>query len=126
MSGKLYVGFDGTGMFKVGITQDHKSRLRQFRTANPTFHYILVFNVDNPAMAEVEVHSKFSNKLYAGEWYKLQAQDLKWIYDRYTVEGRHGQEDFDAVYEMIQGGMALDLGVREHMKGYYTVDGGEE
>ena len=127
MSGKLYVGFDGTGLFKIGITRDHQKRLRQFRTANPTFSYILVFNVDNPSVAEVEVHTKFSDRNFAGEWYKLTGQDLKWIYDKFSIEGRHGQKDFEVVHDMILNGFGFDLDKRKFIEeNYYMVDGGEE
>jgi hypothetical protein len=125
MSGKLYIGCDGTGLFKIGITRNHEKRLRQIRTANQTFHYLMVFNVDNPAVVEAEVHAKLSHRHYSGEWYSLTAQDLKWIYDKFSVEKRHTAEDFELVLQYIKNGIAMNLELREFLKQYNTVDGGE-
>lgn len=124
--GYLYVGFDATKLFKIGITNNYEKRLRQFRTGNPTFHYIMVFNVESPAVAEIEMHTKFDYLKYSGEWFKLNASDLKWIYDRFTTEHRHTYSDFETVLQKIQDGIALDLNLRIFMRDYYIVDGGDQ
>ena len=46
MSGYIYLGFDASGLFKIGITNDVEKRLRQFRTANPTFFYCFIYQLN--------------------------------------------------------------------------------
>jgi len=103
MSGYIYLGFDASGLFKIGITNDVEKRLRQFRTANPTFFLLLHIPVEHPAVVEVELHTKFSDKRVRGEWFCLDGGDLLYIYDRLLGEdgNSHNLEDFQKMYEII-------------------------
>ncbi len=80
--GYLYIGYDGTGYFKIGITDNPKRRYKQIKTANPTFVYLWIFSVNFPQVLEAELHSKFYNKKVQGEWFQLSSSDLESIANR--------------------------------------------
>lgn len=93
--GQIYVGFDGTGWFKIGITSDYKKRRQQMRTANPTFQFLFVFYVRNPAVVELQLHTKFESKRKAREWFDLDGEDLSWIYERLSKRKSNLQSFID-------------------------------
>ena len=97
--GTLYIGYDSSGYFKIGITADARKRRNQIRTGNPTFGYLYVFQIDNPSVAELELHTKFEKSRVAGEWFALSAHDLKWIFDRFGAERPLG--DFEKVIDKV-------------------------
>jgi lipocalin len=101
--GFLYVGFDATGMFKIGITKDRKKRFYQLRTANPTFLYLFVFRVDDPKNIEMSLHTRFDNWHYGGEWYTIGAEELKWIYDEFTGSSTdYGLDKFEKIVNLVK------------------------
>jgi len=79
----LYIGYDLTGLYKIGITKYKDKRLKQLRTANPFFAYLFIFEVKDTAVKEIELHAQFSKKNFRGEWYRLNADDLKYIGDKF-------------------------------------------
>lgn len=101
--GKIYIGYDGSGLFKIGITRDEKKRLKQIRTGNATFMYLFVFPAEEPAVMELEFHTKFEYCHVEGEWFDLAPEDLKWIYDKFIPEEhrKHGMESFEIVWDVI-------------------------
>lgn len=107
--GKLYVGYDGTGLFKIGITRNAHKRKQQIRTGNPTFQFLFVFDVENPAVAEVECHTKFNSRRVAGEWFSLTADDIRWIYNRF--DGTPTKDLFDKLHDaLVNKRIAADKG----------------
>lgn len=83
MSGYVYVGFDSSGLFKIGISNDLKKRMRQYKTTNPNFQYLCDMRVDSPAIVEAELHAKFGESRVHGEWFNLSGVDLKWIHQKF-------------------------------------------
>ena len=98
--GFIYVGFDASGLFKIGLTGNLQKRMRQYRSTNPTFQYLFTFAVENPAVAEAELHAKFGDYRLHLEWFSLCGQDLSWIYTKYTGTTRPF-EDFEKLWIAI-------------------------
>lgn len=96
----LYIGFDATGWFKIGITNDYKKRRTQMRTANPVIQFAFVFVVEKALIAEIECHTKFHDKRKAGEWFDLESKDLKWIYDKF-IGGDRDIKDFEILKKAV-------------------------
>lgn len=126
MSGQLYIGYDRSTLFKIGITSDHKKRYKAFKTGNPTFGYLFIFRVDNPAVAEIELHTKFSEKRIEGEWFQLGAEDLKWIWDRYASQpDRHPLEEMEQIIGTIStADTGTLLGIQDFIRenGYSAIE----
>jgi len=84
MNGFVYIGCDKSGLFKIGISNNYKKRFGQLKTGNPFFNFMAVFSSENPSEIETEIHNKFSEKRFWGEWFSLDADDIKSILDDYT------------------------------------------
>lgn len=123
--GKLYVGFDASGLFKIGITRDPDKRLKQFKTGNICFMYLFVFTVESPAVEEITLHTKFEDARVEGEWFQLDHHDIKWIYDRYTPteHRRHDIKSFEIVWnEIANKKKAGNSNFRKFMSDYEAVN----
>lgn len=94
--GFVYVGFDSSGLFKIGITRDLKKRMRQYKTTNPNFQYLCDMETHNPALVEAELHAKFGLLRKHGEWFDLTASDLQWIHKKF-----YGKEQDLEKYEIF-------------------------
>lgn len=102
MSGKVYLCFDGSGLWKIGITKDEKKRLSQMRTGNPTIRMLFALTIDNPAVTELELHTKFENKRVAGEWFDLSPEDLFYLFKKFLGEqNTHTLNDFETMHRVI-------------------------
>lgn len=119
--GYLYVGFDGTGLFKIGITGNARKRKQQIRTGNPTFQFLFVLDVANPSVAEIECHTKFESRRVAGEWFRLTSDDVKWIYSKF--DGHEG--DWTFIHDtIVNKKVAADPGFIHYADKNSREDGG--
>lgn len=98
---KVYVGFDASGLFKIGITRNAKARLSQFRTGNPSFQFLCVFERTDAMLSESDLHEMFEEKRVAGEWFALSASDLKQIIHEFTAEPFEKLDSIDALWDGI-------------------------
>ena len=65
-------------LYKIGITNDIKSRLAQLSTGNPfELSVVRVFGYDNAEIVERAVHQRFSSNRKRGEWFELDENDLR-------------------------------------------------
>lgn len=68
------------GLCKIGMTDNVKKRLKQFRIGNPTeFTVIALYEHDNPLILEQALHHKFYKKNMNGEWFNLESGDIEQI-----------------------------------------------
>lgn len=102
MSGQVYLCFDGSGLWKIGIASDPKKRLRQLRTGNATIRMPFNVTVEYPSAIELELHTKFEGRRVAGEWFDLEPEDLYYIYNRLLGKGNtHNLSDFVILHDVI-------------------------
>lgn len=100
--GQLYIGYDKSGLYKIGVTYDYKKRFKAFRTGNPTFGFLFVFSVENPYAIEEELHKKFYEQRVEGEWFQLDGHDMKYICDRCMgTNSRHTVAELEQIMGMI-------------------------
>lgn len=81
-STQTYFAVDDSGLVKIGRSNDWKKREGQLKTGNANVRIILVLK-DN---VETELHRKFYDKQYRGEWYKITKDEIINIMDSYDVE----------------------------------------
>lgn len=79
---QTYFAVDDSGLVKIGRSIDWKKREGQLKTGNANVKIILVLK-DN---IETELHRKFYDKQYRGEWYKITKDEIINIMDSYNVE----------------------------------------
>lgn len=91
---KVYL-FRAAQFYKIGISGNHKSRLRQIQTGCPIkCEYIGYFPVAYPEKFEKILHTKFANEKTFGEWFNfgddhirilIAEHNLKHIINPYTT-----------------------------------------
>lgn len=65
------------GMTKIGSATDYRSRVGGLQTACPQeLHLIAVIQSDKYIGIERELHAKYSDKRYRGEWFSLTDEDI--------------------------------------------------
>ena len=79
---QTYFAIDDSGLVKIGRSIDWKNREKQLKTGNANIKIILVLQED----VEVELHKKFYDYQYSGEWYRISKDDINKIINNYTVE----------------------------------------
>ena len=79
---KTYFAIDDSGLIKIGRSNDWEKREKQLKTGNANIKIILVLQED----VEVELHKKFYDYQYSGEWYRISKDDINKIINNYTVE----------------------------------------
>lgn len=64
--------------YKIGLSKNPKKRMRDFATVVMPYKFELIHTIStiNASFLEKAMHNKFSHKLVAGEWYKLNRFDL--------------------------------------------------
>lgn len=77
-----YFAIDDSGLIKIGRSNDWEKREKQLKTGNANIKIILVLQED----VEVELHKKFYDYQYSGEWYRISKDDINKIINNYTVE----------------------------------------
>lgn len=79
---QTYFAIDDSGLVKIGRSNDWKKREGQLKTGNANVRIILVLK-DN---VETELHRKFYDKQYRGEWYMITKDDIIGIMNSFDVE----------------------------------------
>lgn len=74
-----YIIKDGSGLYKIGKSCNIKRRMKSLSIGNPFIELIYEIKDD----VETELHSKFYNKRFNGEWFRLTDEDLLYIYQKY-------------------------------------------
>lgn len=82
ISTQTYFAIDDSGLVKIGRSDNWKKREYQLKTGNANAKIILVLK-DN---METELHKKFYDKQYRGEWYMITKDDIISIMNSYNVE----------------------------------------
>lgn len=101
-AGYIYLCFDSSGLWKIGIAKNVKKRLEQMRTGNPSIKMAAKFFACNPQKTEKELHKKFEDNRVAGEWFNLSPTDLFYIYNLFLGKNNtHGYGDFVIIHDII-------------------------
>jgi hypothetical protein len=66
------------GLYKIGITNNLKSRMRAIQNGNPyKVREVLSVPHHSPKALEDELHNRFALERLEGEWFSLSAQDVE-------------------------------------------------
>lgn len=85
--GYVYLGFDDSGSgIKIGKSNNWERRMNEIRNMNPSFTVFMVFECDNMSLAEKDLHDRYANKRFSGEWFDLTSDDLADIVERFDGE----------------------------------------
>ncbi len=79
--GFLYlITITGTGLYKIGITQNIGKRISYLKTGNP-FNLDIIHTYWSVDCAAIErfMHKEFAHKSYEREWFKLSLSDIDFI-----------------------------------------------
>jgi hypothetical protein len=116
----VYLGYDGTGLFKIGITNDPSRRIKQLRTGNPTFTFLWCFQTENAAIKELEIHTFLSESRFSNEWFDLRPNDLKYFLEQFIkTEEKCGDYFFNLWNEIKNNKQALDKDFMVGSVGYW-------
>lgn len=74
-----YIIKDSSGLYKIGKSYNVDQRLKSLLVGNPLIE--LVYKIQNDV--ESELHNKFKNKRFNGEWFRLSSEDLTYIFQKY-------------------------------------------
>ena len=71
---------DYLGLVKIGIASDPIKRMGEIQVACPqNITLVACINIQNAHDLEIELHTKYSNKHYRGEWFRLTEEDIRSI-----------------------------------------------
>ena len=98
----VYVGYDGSGFFKIGMTNNWRRRQQEIQNMNPKFDILCICPQDKPAVVEAALHAKFAHKRIVSEWFELSAEDIYYIVHNYT-DKRPDYEDVYTVWKSLGG-----------------------
>lgn len=70
-----YIAKDGSGLFKIGKSENVRLRIKSLSVANPLIELVYEINRD----VESELHKRFENKRVRGEWFSLSNDDISFI-----------------------------------------------
>jgi len=74
------------GKHKIGFSTNVNSRITAIQTANPEFvEIVLIINNVNKEL-ETELHQKYANYHYSGEWYSLNSEIINEISNIYSAD----------------------------------------
>ena len=77
--GQVYV-IEGNGLFKIGMTSNFKNRLHTFSVKLPfAIEPTLLIQCRDASSIERQLHAIFAAKHMEGEWFRLEAEDLREI-----------------------------------------------
>lgn len=70
----------GIGLTKIGIADNVKTRLKNFRAGSPVeLSLIYSFKINDALSVESFLHKKYADKRHHGEWFSLSDQDIESI-----------------------------------------------
>ena len=81
--GFVYVLSTQDGFYKIGRTRNLQNRLMDLRIALPyklTTEMLFQCEVGREREVEAALHDIFSERRMNGEWFKLTAEDLQWLW----------------------------------------------
>ena len=82
----VYVISDNLGHYKIGFSSNPKSRIAKLNIGPTHLTFEAVIPTLNSVQSfEKELHKKFRNKRIKGEWFRLDKNDLTYLYE---LEGR--------------------------------------
>ena len=65
-------------LYKIGFSKHPQKRLKEIKTGNPTkLSIIYLFNTKHGRKVETCIHHHYEHKLYDGEWFRLDDDDVK-------------------------------------------------
>lgn len=86
-SGFVYLIRSAVGLYKIGSTSCAQKRLSTLRTGSPvTLDLVLSIPTRDKTALERLIHRRFASKRQTGEWFALNAMDVKWIQGLAQVE----------------------------------------
>lgn len=79
-AGYVYLLKSTSGYYKIGHTGNPKNRLRTFNVKLPfEVEFECLIQCDDMRHLEKTLHNHFDNKRVNGEWFNLEAEDIKYI-----------------------------------------------
>jgi predicted GIY-YIG superfamily endonuclease len=85
--GYVYFIADNMGNFKIGLSKDINSRFKTYTEMPYDPEMIHFINCSDMVKVEEYFHTKFADKRFKGEWFKLDNKDIKYI-----KSGRYSEE----------------------------------
>jgi len=106
----LYVVLSGNGLYKIGKSQDPKTRFRQINSGSPVECYFVYHEKydEDVKDLEKEYHNMFADKRIRGEWFDLTEDDLHKI-----LEDDEDAKKFVSIAKSV-GKIAFYLSMKEH------------
>jgi len=78
--GYVYIaGRFGTGVCKIGMSEDVGRRLKDLQVSSPTLRIRHTIKSANARWLERYLHDAFRDKHVSGEWFKIDADDLAFL-----------------------------------------------
>jgi len=75
---EVYLIGTDDGLYKIGISNKSKRRIKEIRTGNPHNPQIIkTYLSEFPSKVETMLHNFYSSKHYDGEWYQLLDVDVE-------------------------------------------------
>ena len=85
--GTIYAALAETGGVKIGKTSQIDVRLRTLRTMSPVpLVQVHTIQVSDMEWAEKYLHLRFAQRRSHGEWFRLTAAELDWLWSLKTLE----------------------------------------
>ncbi|SFV55540.1 hypothetical protein MNB_SV-3-1137 [hydrothermal vent metagenome] len=82
----LYL-LEANGNYKIGITGNLASRMKDIQTGNPYLvKLVCTIEMEDPQELEQSLHKLFKDKRMMGEWFNLNKKDVKYIKSLRGVE----------------------------------------
>ena len=79
--GYVYFIYDYTrNRVKIGKSKNPKTRITDFKIANPGIELLYSIKTDNYTKLEKDFHNLFNNKRIVGEWFNFSITELKEIF----------------------------------------------
>ena len=77
--GYIYLVKHSSGIYKIGRTENLKTRMRGLETSNPagSIELIASFKTETARAKEADMHTIFAEKRDHGEWFNLDAKDVE-------------------------------------------------
>ncbi|MBT7349619.1 GIY-YIG nuclease family protein [candidate division WWE3 bacterium] len=106
----LYVILSGNGLYKIGKSQNPKTRFNQINSGSPVECYFIFQKEydENSKNLEKEYHDMFANKRIRGEWFDLDEKDVHKI-----LEDDEDAKEFVSLAKSV-GKISFYLSMAQH------------
>lgn len=107
---------DGSPLYKIGKAKDIDSRIGSMQTGNPRRLLVIAQELvpDNHAM-EQGLHRKFESKRKEGEWFALNAKELKEAIKMLNENTLYKEEDAELLFRIINGSLGKKKDMTPHI-----------